>query len=486
MYEIIKILNYLIENGIFIYAIAIFFSYIVLAIVSGLEMIRYMRKNSFVDYSVVIPSPYALPITILAPAYNEGNTIIENIRSLLSMHYINFEVVIINDGSKDDSLEKIIAHYKLEKVNFMVNYIIPTKPIRGIYKSTNRAYNKLIVIDKENGGKADSLNAGINVSTRKYFAAIDVDCILEEDALLKMIKPFLEFSNDRVIATGGVIRIANSCEVKDGKVVKINMPTNIIARFQVLEYTRAFLMGRMAWSRLNGLLLISGAFGVFDREIVINCGGYDHTTVGEDMELVVRMRRYMIENDLKYRIVYIPDPLCWTEVPEKLKVLSRQRNRWTRGTIETLLKHKKLWFNPQYGILGMLSHPYWFFFEWMAPIVEAIGIFYFILIVFMGDPGWSFFALLLGFTYLFAVAYSSWAIIFEEFTFARYSRKRDIARLIGISLLEPIFFHPLNVWYALRGNFHYLIGIISWGKMERKGFANIKNPENKQPNVQIT
>jgi len=474
MYDIIKILNYLIENGIFIFAIAIFISYILMAVISGFEMVRYMRKNSFVDYSPIISSPFAPPVTILAPAYNEGNTIIENIRSLLSIHYSDFEVIIINDGSKDNSLEKIIAHYQLEKVNFLVNELLPTKPIRGVYKSTNKAYSKLIVVDKENGGKADALNAGINISNKKYFASIDVDCILEEDALLKMIKPFLEDNQNRVIATGGVIRIANSCKVQDGKIMEINLPVNLIARFQVLEYTRAFLMGRMAWSRLNGLLLISGAFGLFDREIVIKAGGYDSKTVGEDMELIVRMRRYMIENELKYRIVYIPDPLCWTEVPEKIRVLARQRDRWTRGTMETLFRHKSLFFNPKYGNLGMLGHPYWFFFEWMAPIVEFLGIFYFVLIIVLGNPDWPFFFVLMGFTYLFAVTYSAWAVVFEEFTFARYRRKRDVARLIAISFLEPLLFHPLNVWFSVRGNFHYLIGNISWGMMEKKGFANKK------------
>lgn len=478
MYDIIRILNYLIENGIFIFAIAIFFTYILMAIISGLEMTRYMKKNSFVDYSAIISSPFAPPVTILAPAYNEGNTIVENIRSLLSIHYSDFEVVVINDGSKDDSLEKIISHYQLEKVNYMINYSILTKPIRGVYKSTNKAYSKLIVIDKENGGKADSLNAGINISSKKYFAAIDVDCILEEDALLKMIKPILEDNQNRVIATGGVIRIANSCKVKDGKIVEINLPSSLLARFQVLEYTRAFLMGRMAWSRLNGLLLISGAFGVFDREIVIKSGGYDSHTVGEDMELIVRMRRYMIENDLKYRIVYIPDPLCWTEVPDKVKILSRQRNRWTRGTMETLFKHMTLFFNPKYGNLGLLGHPYWFFFEWLAPIIEFLGIFYLILVIAIGNPDWPFFFALFGFTYLFAVTYSAWAIVFEEFTFARYRQKRDISRLLVIALLEPVLYHPINVWFSLRGNFQYLIGNISWGKMEKKGFSDKKKVQN--------
>ena len=478
MYEIIKALNFLIENGIFIFALAIFTSYIVMSFISGVEMVKYMRKNSFVDYSPVISSPFSPSVSIIAPAYNEGNTIVENIRSLLSIHYADFEVIIVNDGSKDDSLEKVIQHYNLEKVDFLIQHKIPTKPIRGIYKSTNRAYSKLLFIDKENGGKADSLNAGINVSVKKYFAAIDVDCILEEDAILKMIKPFLEYTGERVIATGGVIRIANSCIIKDGKITKVNLPRNLIARFQVLEYTRAFLMGRMAWSRLNGLLLISGAFGLFDREIVVLSGGYETKTVGEDMELIVRMRRYMIENELKYRIVYIPDPLCWTEVPEKLKILSRQRNRWTRGNMETHFKHITLFFNPKYGNLGMLGHPYWFFFEWLAPIVEIMGILYFILVVYMGDPDWPFFLLLVGFTYLFAVVYSWWAIIFEEFTFARYTRKRDILYLVLISLIEPIVYHPLNVWYSLRGNFHYFIGNVAWGKMDRKGFSNTNKKVN--------
>jgi len=473
MYDLIRILNFVIRNGIFIYSIAIFIAYITMAVISGIEIFRYMRKNSFVNYASIISSPYAPSITIIAPAYNEGKTIIENIRSLLSIHYFDFEVIIVNDGSRDDSLEKIITHYQLEKVDFFVNYTLPSQPVRGIYKSTNKAYKKLLVIDKVNGGKADSLNAGINICNKKYFAAIDVDCILEEDAILKMIKPFLEFSDERVIATGGVIRIANSCKVKEGKVVEINLPKSLIARFQVLEYTRAFLMGRMAWSRLNGLLIISGAFGIFDREIVIQSGGYDIKTVGEDMELVVRMRRYMIENDLKYKIVYIPDPLCWTEVPEKLSVLSRQRNRWTRGNMETLFKHMTLFFNPKYGMLGMLSHPYFFFFEWLAPIIEFFGLFYVLTACLLGDPNWPLFLLLIGFAYLFAVCYSAWAVVFEEFTFARYRRKRDVTRLILISLLEPLFFHPLNLWFSIRGNFKYLIGDTSWGQMERKGFADI-------------
>lgn len=472
MYEIIKIFNFILLNGIFIFAIAIFSSYFIMSVLSGLELIKYKRKNSFIDYSAIISSPFAPSVTILAPSYNEGNTIIENIRSLLSLHYGDFEVVIINDGSKDNTMEKIINHYSLEKVDYCVNYIIPTKTVRAVYKSANKAYNRLVVIDKENGGKADSLNAGINLSSKNYVLCIDVDCILEQDALLKLVKPFLENHSEKVIAVGGVIRVANSCEVKDGKIIKVNLPSNLIARFQALEYNRTFLMGRIAWSRINGLLLISGACGVFDREIVVKAGGYDSSTVGEDMELIVRMRRYMYENDLKCRVVYIPDPLCWTEVPEKIKILSRQRNRWMRGTIETLKKHKSLFLNPKYGNLGMLGIPYWFFFEWMSPYIEAIGMLYVILIIAMGNLNWQFFFILLGFTYLFAVVFSAWSIFFEEHSFARYRRNGDIVKLLLIALIEPIIYHPMNVFFALKGNYDYFIGVRSWGKMERKGFAN--------------
>ncbi len=474
IYEIITILNIIVVNVIFIFALGIFSSYLIMSVISGIEMINYLRKNSFTNYATIISSPLAPSVSILAPSYNEGKTIIENIRSLLSIHYNDFEVIIINDGSKDDTMEKLISHYSLVKIDFLLNYTIPTKEVRGIYRSSNKAYNRLTVIDKFNGGKADSLNAGINFSKNKYIVSIDVDCILEEDAILRMIKPFLENDKERVIAAGGVIRVANSCKVKDGKIIEINLPKNLIARFQVLEYSRAFLMNRMAWSRLNGLIIISGALGIFDREIVLKVGGYDTNTVGEDMELVVRMRRYMLENDQKYRVVYIPDPLCWTEVPENIKTLVRQRNRWMRGTIETIVKHKRILFNHNYGNLGMLGLPYWYIFEWLSPILETIGILYFILIVLLGSPNWPFFALLFGFTYLFSVTYSAWAIIYEEYSFARYKKIKDILKLILSSLIEPFIYHPLNLWSALRGNFYHFIKVKSWGKMDRKGFSDKK------------
>jgi cellulose synthase/poly-beta-1,6-N-acetylglucosamine synthase-like glycosyltransferase len=235
-----------------------------------------------------------------------------------------------------------------------------------------------------------------------------------------MIKPFIEHAKSRVIATGGVVRVANSCDIEGGKISKVNLPDKFLPRVQVLEYFRAFLLGRMAWSRLDGLMLISGAFGFFEKEIAIKVGGYNHETVGEDMELTVRMRKYMEEQNKDYVVPFIPDPLCWTEAPESRKILARQRNRWTRGTIETLLIHKNLFFNSNYRVLGMLSYPYWFFFEWLAPIIEFSGLTYFIILAITGQVNWVFCLSLLALVYSFAIAHSLFAIIFEELTYHQY------------------------------------------------------------------
>ncbi len=480
MIEFFRSLQFIVENGIIFFTIFIFGSYVILAFFSAFSMLRYIRKNSFIDYKVLLSSPLAPSISVIAPAFNEGKSIIDNIRSLLSLHYNDFEVIIVNDGSTDDSLEKVIQHYDLEKVDYIYEEKIRTKKIKGIYKSKNKAFNKLILIDKENGGKSDALNAAINFSDKEYITVVDVDSVLVEDALLIMAKPFLEETDKKIVASGGVIRIANSCHIEDGKIVEVNLPKKFLPRVQVLEYTRAFLMGRMAWSQLNGLLLVSGAFGMFNRDIIVKVGGYNTQLVGEDMELIVRMRRYMTDQKQKYQVIYIPDPLCWTEVPPNLRVLGRQRDRWTRGTMESLFIHFKLFFNPRYKSLGLLGHPYWFFFEWLAPIFEFIGIIYFIIIAFLGIPNWSFFFMLLATIYFFAVTLTHWAILFEELSFHRYKRIREVVKMLFTAMLEPIFYHPFILAFNIRGNFKYFIGEKTWGAMDRVGFTEKDTEDDKK------
>jgi poly-beta-1,6-N-acetyl-D-glucosamine synthase len=465
----LQIFTMIFDTLLLVYAISICSSYILLALVSASALIRYKRINRHTDYRELLASPFSPPVSLIAPAYNESLTIVENVRSLLSLQYPDLEIVVVNDGSKDDTLTKLIHNYDLEVVPYAFDAIIGHKPIRAIYKSKHAIYERLIVIDKQNGGKADALNSGLNVARGKYAACIDVDCVLSQDAILKMVKPFME-SENRTIAVGGVIRIANSCVIEDGFLKAVRVPDNMVARFQVMEYTRAFLMGRMGWSKADGLLLISGAFGLFDKSIAIAAGGYDHSTVGEDMELIVRMRRFMIEQGERYEVSFIPDPLCWTEAPSTRKILSRQRNRWMRGTIETLLMHKTMFFNPKYKILGMLSYPYWFFFEWMAPVIESFGIVYFVLLALLGLPNWPYFFALLGAVYAFAMMMSMAAILFDELSYYQYTRFKDLAKLIVASILEPFIHHPMVVWWALQGNIDFIRGKKSWGEMTRTGF----------------
>lgn len=446
-------------------------AYCILAVLSIRGLKEYLKKNSFSDYNSILNSALAPPISIIAPAYNEGKTIVDNAKSLLALHYNNYEVLIVNDGSKDDTLQKLIDAFNLSAVQVPVNTQIECKEIRAIYKSSNPAFRKLSVIDKMNGGKADALNAGINVAQAQYITCIDVDCVLEQDSLIKMVKPFLEGTQKRVIASGGVVRIANSCVIENGKLIQVEVPDKFIARVQVLEYIRAFLLGRMAWSKLDGLLLISGAFGMFDKDIVIKAGGYDHKTVGEDMELVVRMRRYMHDNDLPYTVTFIPDPLCWTEAPEDYKILGRQRSRWTRGTMETLWFHKKMFLNPRYKILGLLSYPFWFVYEYLAPIIEATGLLFTIFLGVSGLINWHFFFLLLLFVYTFAVMFSMFSLLTEEITFHQYTKRNDYLKLIGAAILEPLFFHPFVVYCAINGNIELIRGKKNWGEMTRKGLS---------------
>lgn len=467
-----KIILDLFTYGIFVYSIVLLSCYILIGIYSAGEIRRYLRNNSLADFRVLAASTHLPGISIVAPAYNEAANIVENVRSMLSIHYNTLELIIINDGSKDDSLQKLITAYDLYKANVFINEQIPTKKVKGVYKSHNPVYNKLIVVDKENGGKSDALNVGINIAKYGYFVCVDVDCVLEQDALLKMMKPFLEETKVRVIASGGVIRIANDCKIENGRLIEINLPKKFLPRVQTIEYIRSFLLGRMAWSRLNGLLLISGAFGAFDKEIVIKCGGYNVKTVGEDMELIVRMRRYMSEHKLPYKVTFIPDPLCWTEVPANYKILGRQRNRWTRGTIETLRIHKVMFFNPRYRLLGMVSYPYWFFFEFLAPIIEFIGIIGFLIFSYYGIIDWYLFFVLLGFILTFGFLYSVFAILMEVLTYNQYKKRNDIFKLVITAFFEPFFFHPFVVWSALKGNFDYIRKKNAWGEMTRQGLGS--------------
>ncbi len=455
-----------------IFTIVLFSMFSIMGYLSTRNSIHYRNKNSFGDLSKIMASPLAPSITIIAPAYNEGLTIVENIRSLLSLQYVNYEVMVVNDGSKDDTLQKMITAYDLVQIKRPIDPNWKSKPIRGIYKSRHQSFSKLTVIDKENGGKSDALNTGIQLSDNQYVGCIDVDCLLLPQALLHVVKSFYQRAEKRVIAVGGVIRVANSCVIEGGVLEEIRLPKSLLAKFQLLEYTRSFILGRMAWGRIDSLLIISGAFGFFDREIALAVGGYDTNTVGEDMEIVFKMRRYMAERKLPYTVEYIPDPLCWTEVPEDLKILINQRDRWSRGNLETLYKHKDMFFNPKFGRLGMLSYPYWFFYEWMAPLLEFLGFFSILIFYYLGILNWNFFLAITCTVYMFSVMFSFYAILWDVYSYNEYTKTKDILTLMACALIEPFIFHPIVVYSSVRGNYKKLFKVQSgWGTITRKGFA---------------
>ncbi len=326
--------------------------YFLFNLLSLAGILRYRRLVAFVRFGEIFRMPIVKPVSVIVPAYNEAQGIIDSVRSLLSLRYPVFEVIVVNDGSTDATLDRLVEAFDLAPSKFVFRKSLPTQPLRGIYRSA--LHPKLIVVDKINGKKADALNAGLNISRYPLFCAVDADSVLEKDALLKVVRPFLE-DPERTIGAGGIIRLSNGCEVRNGQVVRVGIPRNWIARFQILEYLRAFLGGRMGMAMMRSTLIVSGAFGIFRKDIAMACSGYRTTSITEDMDLVIRMQKLMHERKKPYRIQFVPDPICWTEAPENLRVLARQRSRWHRGLVETLVNHRGMLFNPRYGIAGMFA-----------------------------------------------------------------------------------------------------------------------------------
>lgn len=407
------------------------------------------------------------PIALLVPAYNEEATVVENIRSLLSLHYPTFEIIVINDGSRDGTLKAVIDAFALKPVVRSYDPAVAHRPVRGLYGSPE--YPNLIVVDKENGGKSDALNAGINLSRAPLFCAIDADSILEADALLRAVQPFID-EPVRMAAVGGTIRTANGCRVHGGRVMEVALPRKLLPLLQTIEYLRAFLMARLAWSELRALTIVSGAFGIFRRNVAVAVGGYSHGTVGEDIEIIVKIHRYMLERGADYLIRFVPEPVCWTEVPESLEVLARQRIRWQRGSLETFFKHARILLNPRYGRLGMIGFPYVLLVDVLGPPVEAIG--YLLIPVFwaLGILSLDYLLAFLALTFTYGVFISVGTLILEEIELRRFPNAHDLVLLTAIAVIENFGYRQLNNLWRIVGFWRYLRGAQGWGQMTRTGF----------------
>lgn len=405
-------------------------------------------------------------ISILVPAYNEEATIIAAVRSMFQLTYSDFEVIVINDGSKDRTLEVLRQAFSLLPFPDAQRQGLVTQPIRGVYRSI--VYPNLCVIDKENGGKADSLNAGINAARHPLFCGVDADSILSRDSLQRVVKPFL--NDPDTVATGGTVRVANGCEVTDGFLTKVGLPTNIWALFQVVEYLRAFLFGRLGWSQINAMLIISGAFGLFKTKVVMAAGGYRNNTIGEDMELVVRIHRLLRQQGKPYRITFVPEPVCWTEAPEDRQTLKNQRIRWQRGLSESLSSNWRLMFSRSGGTPGWVAFPFMILFEWIGPVVELGGYLFMAYAYIFGLISWQAFAVFLFMAIGLGILLSASGLLLEEISFHIYPKFRQLALLVLVVVVENLGYRQLNTWWRLVGLYRWARQQESaWGEMKRKG-----------------
>ncbi|MDR0962130.1 MAG: glycosyltransferase [Mediterranea sp.] len=460
--------------AVFFYSALLILSFIIFSILS-FSLLRHRWGDYMHNYikRVIRKSPYTPGISIIAPAYNEETTIIDNVNSMLALDYPLFEVVIVNDGSTDSTLQKMIDYFRLVEVPYAYIERIKTKPYRRMFRSTLPQYDKLTLVDKENGGtKADASNAGINTAQYPYFICTDVDCILSTDALYACIWPILNQSDDkRIIAVSGIMLMGNGCVIDKGVMKQVRMPRSPIPLFQQLEYMRSFLIGKMGWGAINGMPNVSGGFGLFDRSIAIAAGGYDGTSFAEDMDMITRMTGYMCDFNLPYRIVQIADTCCWTEGAPGILMLQRQRIRWARGLIQTLVTHHKMIFNKKYHQTGLITLPYIVLFEFLAPFIECFGFFAFLYLALTHGVNWHTAWLIFFAIYGFCQLMTLIVIAFDYYAGMHYKTIREYGLLILASCFEPIIYHPLLTFFSLRGYANYLLARdFKWKKMERAGF----------------
>lgn len=415
----------------------------------------------------------APPVTVLVPAYNEAQNIADVVRSLLGLEYPEYEIMVVNDGSTDGTLDVLKSAYLLEASQR--NRLSPLRSggVRGIYRSAS--YPHLWVIDKPNGGKADALNVGLEYCRTPLFCSLDADSALDRDALLRLVRPFLEDSD--TIAAGGIVRVANGSRFEDGHVTDVRLPSGWLARLQVLEYLRAFLAGRVGWSSTGVLLIVSGAFGMYRRELVVAAGGYSPKTVGEDMELIVRLHRFCRQQKRRYNISFVPDPVAWTEVPESLRTLARQRDRWQRGLMQSMSQHRTMMLNPKYGRIGMIAFPYFWLMEGFGPAVETLGYVAFVIAWIAGWVAPEFVIAFLVLALLAGIVLSAAAVMLEELVFHRYTRPGDFTRLLLLSLVENLGYRQFLTFCRFRGLISAVRGRMSWGELQRRGALHATPPE---------
>jgi cellulose synthase/poly-beta-1,6-N-acetylglucosamine synthase-like glycosyltransferase len=463
VYSLVAFFYFLVLNGLYLFLTAL----------AWRDMGSELRARRYLALDEVFRSPLTPGVSVIVPAFNEQAVIVDSVRSLLALRYPRHEVVVVSDGSTDRTIAVLEEEFDLAPVRVALRNGISTAAVRATYVS--RTHPNLLVVDKENGGRSDALNAGVNAARNPYVCVIDADSMLEPDALLKVSKPILD-DPQLLAATGGTIRIVNSCRVDYGRVVDVRAPRSRLATIQVLEYLRAFLVARVGWSSLNALGIISGAFGLFHRSLVETAGGYWKDTVGEDFELTIRIHRHLRERGEPYRIGFVSDPVCWTEVPEQFATLSRQRRRWQRGLWEGVRRHRRMIGNPRYGVIGLVAMPYFLIFEFLSPVFALTGLLITVVWWILGGLSTFYFIAFLLVSIGLGLLLTTAALALEEFNYHRYHRRRDVARLLAYAVFENLGYHQLHdVWRAI-GYLDIARGKTGWGAQPRRGFGTSTDP----------
>ena len=459
---------------VIVYMLAQYANQLMLVCFGWREISEYVKRRDLRDYDTIASSELSVPVSIVIPAYNEEGVILESVRSLLRSHYAAFEVVVVNDGSTDRTLEVLREEYGLVEDRRVPRARVGSKPVVGSYRSPRD--DRLVVIDKENGGsRADAMNAGLCYARYPLFLGVDADTLLDVDALPRLVREFQV--RPETVALGGIVRIANGSTVEAGHVTEARTPSQLVVNLQIVEYLRAFLVGRTGWSRIGAVLIISGAFGIFRREDVIEVGGYDTDSFAEDAELVVRLHKLNRERGRRYRIGFIADPVCWTEAPGSLRSLKLQRNRWQRGLIQLLWQYRGMAGRRRYGTVGLVALPYFVAFEAIGPLVEVAG---YAVITTSLAFGWLASAMAVAFfgvAVVLGIAFSFGALLVEERAFQRYRRWRCFARLVLAAAIENLGYRQ---WYALV-RVHACWQQLhqrpqQWGEMKRSGFSPASAP----------
>jgi cellulose synthase/poly-beta-1,6-N-acetylglucosamine synthase-like glycosyltransferase len=466
--HLLNTLNY----GLFVYYLACNLIYLVALIIAIKASVAHQRSLESYRLHWINDSPMAPPITLIAPAFNEELSIRVAIRNLMNLDYPELEIIVVNDGSADRTLDALKDEFDLYPIRVISIQEVPSATVKAIYKSKQDP--RLWVIDKERGGsKADAVNAGLNSATSPYVCIVDSDSILERDALLRIMIPVMA-DPKRVVGVGGIIRVLNGSVLENGRLQRVRLPRKGIEMVQVVEYLRAFLIGREAWAQGNMMMIISGAFGLFRTDLVRAVGGYRAKAIGEDLDLVTRLHRYLLEKGIDYQISFVPDPVCWTEAPSDLRSLGRQRARWQKGLLDTLLPNRDMLFRRRYGRIGFLALPYLWVFELFAPVIEIGGIGTILLAAALGDLNNHFFLQFMIFGYAFATMISIGSVLQEEITYKRYNQWQDVVRLVSVCFFEHFPYRQLHMIWRLQGLWQFLRGDLTWKPLNRQGLDSAK------------